>query len=314
MYVKKNSFPSTASMLLFVATLIALAVSWNFPLLATPTPEAALFLGFFLAPLTYFAGICRGAQRGIFGFQDDALKEGIWVFGSLFLYLFILWLRSFGMQSCGFDISVSSFLIILLPQLALNLVTGILICRFLGHVKSAVIVGLLIWLLYFLFQIMWWYWHPSMRFFEPYWFLIVGDLVSGQALSPAIALYRSSTLLYAFALLLLGIQWRRQSTKFWFVLFLIGFAFMFQMKASDWIEPSYAKRQQVFPDLLKQGPLHLHFDAKLTSPKKAQALLEEGSLWVYRLQDRTGLPQIKPIHIWLYPNSDSLSRFTGAQH
>ena len=62
-------------MLLVLVAVAALVIAWQSPLLGTPTAEAALFLGAFLAPVCFLAGSCRGALRNMRGLQDDVVRR-----------------------------------------------------------------------------------------------------------------------------------------------------------------------------------------------------------------------------------------------
>ncbi len=314
MSLNKSRFPSTASMLLVMAALAALALAWRSPLLGTPTAEAALFLGVFLAPLTLLAGACRGALRNPRGFKHDVLREGAWVLGVSLGYLAVLFLRSMGLQSCSTSAGVLPFVILLGPQLFLNLVTGVWIGRLVGRVKLAIVSSLLLWFLYLALQISLWWVNPSMRFFEPYWLMVVGDLFQGQSLEPAIVAYKISAVLYGFALFALGVSWKRHATKFWVVSLLIVSAAIFQWKSSAMISPEFSERQQAYPDLITRGPLTLHTNLELIGKDHAEAILQEGTLWLARLRERTGIETHQPIHIWLYSNQESLAHFTGAKN
>lgn len=314
MNLRKNRFPSTASMLLPLATFITLGLSWSSPLLSTPTAEAALFLGIFLAPLSFFAGACRGALRSVWGLQDDLKREGVWVFGSVFFYLLVLWMHSWTLQSCSPSAGLWPFLILLIPQLFLNLMTGIWVGRIFGQIKLAVAVSFILWLAYLWLQISLWWMNPSMRFFDLYWVMIVGDLLAGQSLDPAIIAYRMSTLLYGLALLVLGIHWKRHATQFWILFFLLGSGVLVQYKSASLISPTFSQRHQAYPDLLARGHLILHTDLKLVGKDHAKAVLQEGILWLKRLKERTGLEAQQPIHIWLYSSSESLAHYTGAKN
>lgn len=267
-----------------------------------------------MAPLAFFAGACRGALKNIRGFKNDFLKEGAWVFGAALFYLTLLWLHSFTLTSCSPSAGVWPFLILLLPQLFLNLVSGIWVGRLTGRVKLAVMVSFIFWLGYIWLQVSLWWINPSMRFFDPYWLMIVGDLISGQSLEPAIIAYRLSSLLYGLALLLLGISWKRHATQFWVVFVLLGSGVWLQHKSSALISPSFSQRHQAYPDLLTQGPLALHTNVDLIGQERAEAILQEGTLWLGRLKERTGLEAHQPIHIWLYANSESLAHYTGAKN
>src|SRR3989338_3863051 len=314
MNLKKNRFPSTASMHLPVTAFALLLMSWSSPLLSTPTVEAALFFGAFLAPLSFFAGACRGALRYPKGLQSDVLKEGYWVFGSAFLVLAILWLHSFTHTSCSPGIGVWPFILLLIPQLFLNLVSGVWLGRLLGRIQLAVAVCLLVCLGYLWLQISLWWLSPSLRFFDPYWLLITGDLISGQTISLPMIAYRISSLLYGFALFFLGISFKRHATQFWLVCILFATGVLIQSKSSALIAPDLSSRRKAYPDLLAKGFLVLHTKLDSVGQEHAEAILQEGILWLGRLKERTGLDPEQPIHIWLYSSSESLSYFTGAKN
>ena len=301
-------------MLLPLTALMALMFFWSSPLLSTPTAEAALFFGVFLAPLSFFAGACRGALRNTRGFRNDVFKESAWVFGTALGLLSILWLHGLTQTSCSPSVGIWPFVILLTPQLFLNLVSGVWVGRLLAQVKLTVIVCLILCLGYLWLQISLWWLNPSMRFFDPYWLMITGELISGQSLTLPVIVYRMSGLFYGLALFLLGTSFRRHATQFWLVFALFGFAAMMQYKSSALISPSLSQRRAAYPDLLAKGPLVLHTNLETIGKEHAEAILQEGTLWLARLKERTGLDSHKPIHIWLYANSESLAHFTGAKN
>lgn len=314
MSLKKNRFPSTASMLLVTVTLFAIIVAWSSPLLGTPTTEAALFLGFFLALPTLLAGVCRGAYRIHGGYLDDLFREGLWVFGCLFAYLMSIWVHSWFMTSCSPSSGVFPFLIIVLPQLLLNLATGVWIGRLIGRVRLAVIVTMGLWLGYLGLNVMLWWVNPSLRFFEPFWLMIVGDLVQGQYLQPAVIAYKFSNFLLALGLIAIGVQSKKHASQFWIACFLFSTAAIIQWQSSLLIEPAYSERVKEYPDLKTEGLIVLHTNLSQVSENQAKALLQEASLWLSRLKQRTGIESHKPIHIWLYQDQNSLARYMGAKN
>ncbi|MEI6806594.1 MAG: hypothetical protein WCK49_08845 [Myxococcaceae bacterium] len=314
MNLKKSRFPSTASMLLVLVAFAALFMAWHSPLIGTPTTEAALFLGTFLAPLTLLAGACRSAFRNPRGFQNDVFQEGIWVFGTTLFYLGALYVHSFSLKSCSPSAGIFPFLVLLVPQLFLNLVTGVWIGRIVGKVKLAVAASLIFWCGYMAIQISLWWMNPSLRFFEPYWLMIAGDLLQGQSLDSAIIAYRLSSLLYGLALLSLGVYWKRHATQFWVVFFLASSAIVVQFKSSSLISPAFSERRQAYPDLITQGPLALHTNLESVGHDQAKAILQEGTLWLERLKERTGIEIHHTIDIWLYSSQESMAHFTGAKN
>jgi hypothetical protein len=301
-------------MLLPLVGFAAFILVWQSSLLGTPTAEAALFLGVFLAPLTLLAGACRGALRNPRGVTDDLLKEGVWVIGTVGIYLLGLSLHSMGYRSCSPSAGIWPFLILIVPQLFLNLITGIWIGRLVGRIKLAVIFTLILAIVYMVIQVSLWWMNPSLRFFEPYWLLVAGDLLQGQSLDSGVITYRISSLFIGLGLWALGIHWKQHARKFWMVLLLISAGLLLQWKSSNMIAPPFSERKEAYPDVVTQGSLILHTNLEMIGKNSARAILQEGALWLQRLQNRTGIESHQPIHIWLYSNQESLAHFTGAKN
>ena len=271
MSLTENRFPSTASMFLPLLALTALVVSWNSQILSTLTFEAAMFFGLFLSPASFFAGVCRGAHRATRTYMQGFTRESYWVFGSLFGVFIVLWLHGTVFKSCSSSSGSVPFLLAIVPQLLLSVSTGLWIGRLVGKMRTAIIVAVLLCVLYLVVQVALWWYRPSLRFFEPYWLFIVGDLVRGQSMNLAVVVYKLSNLLLAFALIGMGVHTKFHATKFWVVLSLFCGAFLGQWQSSSWISPSYQARQQNYPDVLQQGSLILHTNLEMLGKAHSEA-------------------------------------------
>ncbi len=314
MMLQKKQYASTASLLGVVLTFLALLVAWQSPLLSTPTVEAALFLGMFLAPVSFMAGVSRGSFKNPAGFSADTIKELTWIGTPTAFYLFIIWLHSWSVESCSPSFGVFPFLIVLLPQLVLCVATGIAFGRIIGIPKVANILGLLMIAAYLLVQGVLWWLAPSMRFFDLYWFFVGGDLLGGQALDPAIITYRLSALLYAFAIIALGTHWKKHFTKFWAVFGFVVCAVLLHSHSYTQISPSLTDREIDYPDVLESEPFVLHTDFAAIGKENAEAILQESAFWYERLKQRTGLKISGKTQIWLYESPEALAKYTGAKH
>lgn len=314
MILPRRTFPSTPSMLLVVMTMISYFFALSSPLLSTPTIESAMFLGMFLAPFSFIAGASRGALKHRNGLLHDLTREGTWVFAPVAFYLFLLLLKSFFVQSCSPGSGVIPFLLIIVPQLSLSLVTGIVLGRMIGHVRAATIIGLIVLGLYLALQGFLWWLNPSLRFFDMYWFLFLGDLLKGQALEPAVIAYRISALFYVGLIVSLGIRWKRRTTQAWAVLFFLIGGVSMHLNSKSKIAPAIAERQRDYPDELKQGLVTIHTNFTEVGKTHAEGIMQEAHFWLSRLQNRTGLEPKKQINIWVYQNGDSLARHTGARN
>ncbi len=314
MMLQKKQYTSTASLLGVVLTFLALLVAWQSPLLSTPTVEAALFLGMFLAPVSFMAGVSRGSFRNPAGFSADAMKEFAWIGTPAAFYLFVIWLHSWSVESCSSSSGIFPFLIVLLPQLVLCIATGIGLGRMIGNPKVANVLGLLAIPAYLLLQGVLWWLAPSMRFFDLYWFFVGGDLLAGQVLEPAIITYRLSALLYAFAIIALGAHWKKHATKFWVILVLIVCGMLLHSHSYSQLSPSLADRETDYPDVLESEPFVLHTDFAVIGKENAEAILQEAMLWYDRLKQRTGLTISGKTQIWLYESPQALAKYTGAKH
>ncbi|MBH1989164.1 MAG: hypothetical protein I8H75_01285 [Myxococcaceae bacterium] len=314
MSLKENRFPSTASMILPLLALAATVIGWKSQILATPTFESALYFGLFLAPASFFAGVSRGVHRASQGYMQDFRKESFWVFGSLVGVLFLLKSHTVVVQSCSTSAGMVPFLVAIVPQLLLNLSTGLWIGRLIGQMRLAMLVSVLLWVGYWAMNIVLWWYQPSLRFFEPYWLFIAGDLVRGQNLDPALLFYKLSNLLLALALIGMGVYTKFHATKFWLVLTLLGLGLFGQWQSSSWISPPYKERLLDYPDQIVRRNVILHTNLKAVGHNSAEGILQEANLWLNRLEKRTGIRSAGPIRIWLYKNSEDLARHTGAKN
>ncbi len=297
------------------------------PLLGTLAAEAALLFGLVFGPFSFIAGVKRGARRDSRGFASDFMGEGAYILAALCLFMLAAFLNAFRFESCAQDKGLFPFLVLVLPVLWIDLVTGIWIGRMIGKSSIALLSSLFLIVCYLGFQLVWWWSAPSLRFFNHHLIVIAGDLLTGQGLSPAITAYRLSTFLFGIALLIFGFLVFKNSTRqrslngpthqsglFWTAICITIAAFWIQIKSSNDLSPSRSQLNQHYSLIKKRDLLILHADPARISPVEADAILAEGILWFERLKIRTGIKPTKNIHIWLHSDMQALTTYTGARN
>lgn len=323
----KTNLPQASSILLILASIGLFFTAVGSPLLGTLTAESALLFTAILAPLTFIAGATRGATRSTKGFSSDFLSEGGFVLIASLFFIVAGWFNSWRFESCATDTGLTPFVILAAPVLCLNLCTGIWLGRLIGHVKLTVFVAILAIVVYIAAQISTWWMSPTLRFFNHHWLMIAGDLLQGQGLTAAIVGFRLATFLFALSLYLFGvaifrnIEQRRAITA---TMPLTGFiiaatllllsAFMIHSKTSQQIQPSRSQMLHEYNAVKHRGQLVIHANPIAMSPDQIEAILAEGTLWLKRVEERSGIKSQGNIHIWLHSDANKQAYYTGAKH
>jgi hypothetical protein len=312
---------------MILSSAILFAVVLSKPLLGTLSAEAAILFGLFFGPLSFIAGVKKGAERDVRGFSSDFFRTGTYILAALFLFIVAAFFNSFRFESCAEDKGLFPFLILVLPVLWIDLVAGLWIGRMTGRSSIALLLSLFLMTCYLIFQIAWWFSSPSLRFFNHHLIVITGDLLTGQNLNPAIAAYRLSTLLFGISLFMIGSfvfkaanRQRSINTQtyqlslLWTAIFIAFLAGWIQINSSKALSPSRHQLNQQYSLVKKRDLLILHADPAQVSSNQADSILAEAALWMERLNTRTGIKPTKKIHIWLHHDMESLTKYTGAKN
>jgi len=293
---------------IILSTIILFLLVHSSTLLGSLSAEAALLFTAFLAPLSFMAGVFRGAKHNAKGFLTDFVKEGIYLLIAFLIFIIAAFFNSFRFESCASDKGLFPFLILSTPVLLLNLIIGIWVGRIIKKPKLALIVSVFLIFIYFIFQGIWWWNFPSLRFFNHNFTIIVGDLLTGQSLNPAIVAYRFSTFLYALTFFMFGLSYFKSG------IFVIIFAVLIQIESSHLISPDRAFLENQYSLIKKSGFLILHADPTQITSNQAEAMLAEGNLWLERLYARSQIAPNANIHIWLHANMEIQEQHTGAKN
>lgn len=312
-------------LIIFSAALF-IAVSSS-PLLGALTAESALLFTIIIGPLCFIYGSRQGANKNANSFTSDFFTTSRIVFAALFIFMLAAYANSLRFESCAENKGVFPFLILAVPVLLLNLITGIWLGKIVKNSSAAIITAILIILIYLALQIYLWWLAPSLRFFNHNLVVINGDLLTGQGIDLGIMIYRCSTFFFALTLLVLGnFIFKNKMVNFSnkisppnlnliaLSLLTLTLAFYLHNLGDELIAPSRFELKKQYSLQKKSGILVLHADPAAVSPITAEAILAEGNLWLARLNERSGITASKPIDIWLHADTKTQKYFTGAKN
>ncbi len=318
---------SVSHIIVVLSAIIAFAIACPFPLTGTLGSEAALLLCVFTGPFLLIAGSITGAKRSIRGFSEDVFIEGRLALLVFLAFCGAIYLNQFHVESCATDRGPFAMLILALPVMLLNSMTGLWIGRVIGRRFFAIIAAILLLFGYIALQCVLFWQEPTLRILTHFSILLSNDIQAGQGILPSVIAYRIATFLFALTLALLGIAVFRNTQRKGLVslpkaskalLFASGTcllaAIAIHFSALSDISPSKADRKQQLSYVLRQEGIVVHTDPLLIDKNKAESVLAEGVFWSKRLQNRLGITAKGDIHIWLYPDRETLSYYTGAQN
>jgi len=313
--------------LVAVATIILIIFSFNYTLLGSLGVESGLLAGATLGPLMYLGASIRGGYRDERGFLKDVTHELGLVALALFVLASALFVNGFFVASCAPARGLIPFLTHAVPILTFNVACGLLIGRISGNRVMAFLAAIAVAALYFAYRIWAWWQNPTFRFASHPFVFVDGDLLKGAGLSHEAVDFRIATILFAIALILIGLaiftpaQRQTHATERPMIIPVLGasaallsIATILHFSVASVIEPSVADRSLEMSRETRRGQFVVHSDPKKTTLNDALAITAEAALWGSRLRTRMGDFSASDVHIWLYADSDMLHKFTGAQH
>jgi hypothetical protein len=318
---------SVAPLLAFVFVCGVASLASAFPLTGSPGPEAAQLLSILGGPALFLAAIARGARRADGGFRFDLALQGGLVAIAFTVMVVVVTIAGWSRPSCAPGRGYLPFFLQSLPVLLLSSTLGLFIGRLVGHVRWAVGIGFVAYLLYLGWLGLDWTLEPSFRVVSHLSLLVEGDLVRGRALSAGAVAFRMATLLFAIAVAFFG-QARFPAVRrsglsagpqpgpgYWIaglVLLLIGGVVHYQAK--DELLPEREAMEAAYSLSRQRGRLVVHADPGEVDVRYADAILAEGTLWLERLKDRMDVEPSEDIHIWLHRDERAMAHWTGAEH
>lgn len=310
-----------------LATVLLIFASVSFPLVGTLGAESGILFGAIVGPLMYLSGAIRGAYRDDRGFKSDLIHEFSLAALALLAFATALFINGFYTSSCVGARGFLPFITHALPVIGFDLACGLLIGRVCGNRLLALFASLVIAAAYGVIRGLIWWQNPNFRFLSHPLIVLDGDLGQGAGLSAEVLGFRVATALFALALILLGLMLFSSSQRSQFsqdmgarfagifpIVALVLIGGFVHCAVTDKLEPSASDRVKVLARESRRGQYVVHSDPSKTTSDEALAILAEASLWGSRLRARLGDVSGSDIHIWLYPDKETLSRFTGAKH
>ncbi len=328
MTLKKTPAISFFVVLAAVCTTALIIFCLNYPLLGSLGSEAGLLFGVIMGPLMYLSASVRGAYRDERGFGSDLAHQLTLAFAACALFAAALFINSFFVKSCAPARGFGPFAVHAIPVLCLNVACGLWIGRIVGSRLLAFLTAIFVGCAYIGGCVLLWWQNPSFRFLSHPLLAIDGDLWQGAGLAPEIVGYKLATLLFALALMTLGafvfsvsqrsgFSSERASTSLSALIPTLALAVIattLHFAVMHNLEPSIASRAEVLSRELRRGQFVVHSDPHQTTLDEANSILAEAALWASRLKTRMGDVLASDVHIWLYPDTETLTRFTGAAH
>lgn len=313
--------------LVAIATIILTIFSFNYTLLGSLGVESGLLAGVTLGPLMYLGSAIRGGYRDERGFLKDVTHE-LWICAlALFVLSSALFVNGFFVESCAPARGLIPFLTHAAPILTFNVACGLLIGRISGNRVMAFLGAIAIAALYVAYRLWAWWQNPTFRFASHPFVFVDGDLLMGAGLSHDAIEFRVATMLFAVALILIGLaiftpaQRQTHATERPMIVPMLGasaallcIATVLHASVVSVVESSIADRSLELSRETRRGQFVVHSDPKKTTLNEAHAITAEAALWGSRLRGRMGDFNASDVHIWLYSDTETLHRFTGAGH
>lgn len=320
--------PSIGAVLAVVAVFIAAVVCGRLPLLSNPGPEAGLVLAVVGGVVISLAGAVRGSKRGKGGFVAD-WRSGV-IIASLAVLIFLI-STTIGMAvspSCSPNAGRWPMLIVAVPVLLVHAALGPLVGRLVGRRGAAVVVTLVVLLVIAALMAMQLLDEPGFRAASHFFVVISGDLLQGASLPTTAVAFRAVTLVLAAAMVLVGCAlWPAHKTRglvsgaagdsagFWVAAVVTGFVFIVSHRqAQAALIPGRPAMENAYSLVKRRGPLVVHANPLVVTPRDVDAILAEGTLWLERLRNRLGPLSDHDIHLWLHGDRSEQARWTGANH
>jgi hypothetical protein len=316
-----------AAVLALLATALAAAACFMFPLTASPGPESAQVLAVVGGLSLALMQAARAARRQGDGFLADLVGGLLVGAGMLTIFLAVTAVGGAARPSCNPARGFSAFFFLALPVLVVHSALGTWVGRLVGKPGRAALVTLLLEIGLALWLFIDWYREPSFRVASHAFVVIDGDLLRGATMPAVLVAFRAATLMFGTALILLGAarypRIRRASLSssklslaplyaLALAAFIIGGAV--HVMSIDVLKPARQEMELSYSLTKKRGPLVIHADPLAVRPKDVDAMLAEGTLWISRIALRLGVRPSEDIHIWLHATRDAQAHWTGASH
>lgn len=320
--------PSIGAAFAVFAVFIAAVVCGRLPLLSNPGPEAGLVLAVVGGIAISLAGAVLGSKRGKGGFVAD-WRSGV-VVGVIAVVVFLS-STTIGLAvspSCSPNAGRWPMLIVAVPVLLVHAALGPLVGRAVGRRGWAVVATVLVLVGIAAVMAMQLLDEPGFRAASHFFVVISGDLLRGASLSTSAIAFRAVTLVLAAVLALVGTAlWPAQKTRglvsgaagdsagMWVAAVVTAIVFIVaHRQANAALIPGRGAMQAAYSLVKRRGPLVVHANPLVVTPRDVDAVLAEGTLWLERLRNRLGPLSNDDIHLWLHGDRTEQARWTGAQH
>jgi len=320
--------PQPAAVVAVLVVVAASIVCGRMPLLATPGPEAGLVLAVVGGVALALAQAARGSARKPAGFFADAVAGAIVVAVMVMVFVVSTAIGGALSPSCSEDAGRFPMLAVSVPVLLLQSATGAFLGRMTGQRVVAVVATVLFQLGIALWVARGLYVDPGFRVASHYFVVVSGDLLRGASLPDAALAFRFATLLLAVVVTLAGAAlWPAQrkrglvsaaSAESWPLwvgaVVVLGLFAVVHVQARRALQPSRQELYDAYSLMKRRGPIVVHADPLVTTPRQVDALLAEATLWHERLADRLGPLSNDDIHVFVHANAAAQAKWTGASH
>lgn len=312
-----------------IAFLVVTLIASRFPLLGTAGPESAQIAALAGGIALFFAGIARGVERRNTGYSADARFQMLLMLGYLLLFVTVTAINGWRTPTCQNNRTHAYLLLLTLPVFFLHSNTGLLLGRLTGRMWLGLLLGFAVLLGLAGWQVVDWYYEPSMHIVVSHYFGIIDETLTGGAnaqVTGSILAFRSATAVLALVLFCIGLGlYPKQGQGRLSGPTLLPFSLYYPLAgvlAVVFLLLHYPSRAAIAPrheDLVEQysltrqrGNLIVHADPALLTVREVDAILADGTLWLERLQERLGIQPSQPIEVWLHANAQERAKLTGS--